>query len=69
MICCVGLVLGVIVALLLGQILMQYFSIAALPPSYIIITAMGVFCMSLLAVFGPAKRAANISPSIATRTI
>ena len=69
MICSVGLILGCIAALLLGQLLMQHFSIAALPPSYIAGTAIMVFIMSLLAVFGPAKRAANISPSIATRTI
>jgi len=69
LICSVGLFLGVIAALLLGQLLMQHFSIAALPPRYIAITAIMVFVMSLLAVFGPAKRAANISPSIATRTI
>ncbi|BDF94649.1 FtsX-like permease family protein [Pseudoalteromonas haloplanktis] len=69
MICTAGLILGVIAALLLGQLLMQHFSIAALPPSYIAGTALMVFVMSLLAVFGPAKRAANISPSIATRSI
>jgi putative ABC transport system permease protein len=49
--------------------LMQYFSVAALPPSYIAVTAIAVFLMSLLAVLAPAKRAANISASIATRTI
>lgn len=69
MICCMGLLIGIIAALLLGQLLMQHFSIATLPPSYIAGTAIMVFVMSLLAVFGPAKRAANISPSIATRTI
>ncbi|CAM4423391.1 ABC transporter permease [Pseudoalteromonas ostreae] len=69
MICGVGLILGCIAALLLGQLLMQHFSIASLPPSYIAGTAIIVFVMSLLAVFGPAQRAANISPSIATRTI
>ena len=69
LICIAGLFLGAISALLLGQLLMQHFSIAALPSSYIAVTAIMVFTMSLLAVFGPAKRAANISPSIATRTI
>ncbi|MFM9500715.1 ABC transporter permease, partial [Streptomyces galilaeus] len=69
LICTMGLVLGGICALLLGQFLMQHFSIAALPSSYIAITAIMVLIMSLLAVLGPAKRAANISPSIATRTI
>lgn len=69
LICIAGLVLGVIAALILGQLLMQHFSIAALPFGYVVATAIMVFIMSLLAVFGPAKRAANISPSIATRTI
>jgi putative ABC transport system permease protein len=69
MICSIGLIIGSLAALLLGKILMQYFSIAALPPLYIALTALMVFIMSLLAVLGPAKRAANISPSIATRTI
>ncbi|WP_462180229.1 ABC transporter permease [Pseudoalteromonas gelatinilytica] len=69
MICLVGLVIGVIAALYLGQLLMQHFSIAQLDISYVLATALAVFVMSLLAVLAPAKRAANISPSIATRTI
>jgi putative ABC transport system permease protein len=69
MICVVGLVVGVISAVYLGQLLMQHFSIAQLDISYVLVTALAVFVMSLLAVLAPAKRAANISPSIATRTI
>ncbi|WP_199529756.1 FtsX-like permease family protein [Pseudoalteromonas sp. bablab_jr010] len=69
MICIVGLVIGVIAAVYLGQLLMQHFSIAQLDISYVLATALSVFVMSLLAVLAPAKRAANISPSIATRTI
>ena len=69
MICIVGLVIGVIAAVYLGQVLMQHFSIAQLDISYVLATALAVFVMSLLAVLAPAKRAANISPSIATRTI
>ena len=69
MICIVGLVIGVIAAVYLGQLLMQHFSIAQLDVSYVLATALAVFVMSLLAVLAPAKRAANISPSIATRTI
>ncbi|NRA80398.1 MAG: FtsX-like permease family protein [Pseudoalteromonas sp.] len=69
MICIVGLVIGVIAAVYLGQLLMQHFSIAQLEISYVLATALAVFAMSLLAVLTPAKRAANISPSIATRTI
>jgi len=69
MICSVGLVIGMIAAMYLGQLLMQHFSIAQLDVRYVIATASAVFIMSLLAVLAPAKRAANISPSIATRTI
>lgn len=69
MICIVGLVIGVIAAVYLGQLLMQHFSIAQLDISCVLATALAVFVMSLLAVLAPAKRAANISPSIATRTI
>ncbi len=69
MICVVGLVIGVIAAVYLGQLLMQHFSIAQLDISYVLVTTLAVFVMSLLAVLAPAKRAANISPSIATRTI
>ncbi|MDK9683936.1 ABC transporter permease [Pseudoalteromonas shioyasakiensis] len=69
MICIVGLVIGVIAAVYLGQLLMQHFSIAQLDIGYVLATALAVFVMSLLAVLAPAKRAANISPSIATRTI
>lgn len=68
-ICLAGLVLGVCGAVVLGQQLMTQYSVPALSYEYVAITALGVFVMSLLAVIGPAKRAANIAPSIATRTI
>ena len=69
MICTVGLVIGSIAAIFLGRVLMQAYSIDALELEYVIATAAFIFMMSLLAVIVPATRAANISPSIATRTI
>jgi putative ABC transport system permease protein len=69
LICVAGLVLGVCGAVLLGQQLMAHYSVPALSNWYVAITAVAVFVMSLLAVIGPARRAANIDPSIATRTI
>ena len=69
MICTVGLVIGSIAAIFLGRVLMQAYSIDALELEYVIATAAFIFMMSLLAVVLPATRAANISPSIATRTI
>lgn len=69
LICLAGLVLGVCGAVFLGQQLMEHYSVPALSYWYVALTAVAVFVMSLLAVIGPAKRAANIAPSIATRTI
>ena len=69
LICIAGLVLGICGAILLGQQLMTHFSIPVLSIWYVGATALGIFFMSFLSVIGPAKRAADIAPSIATRTI
>lgn len=69
LICMTGLAIGAVGALLLGQQLMQHYELAQLPPVYVVVTAIAVLMMSLLAVLPPAKRAADISPSIATRSI
>ncbi|MFC3094425.1 FtsX-like permease family protein [Alteromonas sediminis] len=69
MVCLGGLFIGSISAVLLGTQLMQWYSIPALDNSYVAVTALAVFAMTMLAVVVPAKRAANISPSIATRTV
>ncbi|ATC97198.1 ABC transporter permease [Pseudoalteromonas tunicata] len=65
----VGLVIGAIFAILLGNKLMTLYSLPQLNFKYVVVTAFGIFVMSLIAVYGPAKRAANISPSIATRSV
>jgi putative ABC transport system permease protein len=69
LVCAAGLILGAIASVLLGQQLMQLYSLPALPMFYVLATALSVFLISILAVIGPARRAANISPSIATRSI
>lgn len=69
MICFAGLVIGTIGALLLGQALFEYYSLPELDYMYIAVTAVFVLCFSLLSVVLPANRAANISPSVATRSI
>ncbi|MEC8375460.1 MAG: FtsX-like permease family protein [Pseudomonadota bacterium] len=69
MICTVGLVAGSVAAIFLGRLLMKAYSIEALELQYVIVTALFILLMSLLAVVVPAMRAANISPSIATRSI
>ena len=69
LISCVGLVVGAIFAILLGKQLMTLYSLPQLNVWFVIVTALFILTMSLLAVYGPAKRAANISPSIATRSV
>ncbi|BDX07168.1 ABC transporter permease [Planctobacterium marinum] len=69
MVCVGGLVVGCIGAILVAQQLMQLYSLPALDYAYVAGTAVFVLLISLLAVIVPAKRAANISPSIATRSI
>lgn len=64
-----GLILGCIGAIVFAQQLMELYSLPALDYSYVIYTAAFVLLISLLAVIVPAIKAANISPSIATRTI
>lgn len=69
LVCSAGLVLGCIGAFLLAQQLIALYSLPALQYSYVMYTAAFVLLISLIAVIVPAIRAANISPSIATRTI
>lgn len=69
LVCFAGLVLGSVGAISLAKQLMQMYSLPALDYGYVAYTTGFVLLISLLAVIVPAMRAANISPSIATRTI
>lgn len=68
-ICLVGGIIGVILAFQLGQQLMKLYSLPILNPVYPTLTFIGLFLITTLAVIIPARVAANISPSIATRSI
>ena len=69
LVCTSGLILGCIGAIVLARQLMEMYSLPALDYNYVVYTAVFVLLISLIAVIVPAIRAANISPSIATRTI
>ena len=69
MVCLAGLLLGGLGAVVLGQQLMKLYSLPALESHYVLATAVFILLVSLLAVIVPARRAANIAPSIATRSI
>ncbi|KZN28665.1 hypothetical protein N480_11270 [Pseudoalteromonas luteoviolacea S2607] len=64
-----GVMAGSIAALYLGGQLMALYNIPALDWSIVLYTGVAMLGMSLVSVYQPAKRAANISPSIATRSI
>jgi putative ABC transport system permease protein len=69
LICTVGVAFGIIGALVLAQALFELYSLPELDYLYIVVTAVFVFSFSLLSVLLPANRAANISPSVATRSM
>lgn len=69
MVCLVGLVIGSVATFYLGQQLMRLYSVPALEVSYVLVTALGLILLTLLAAFFPARKAADISPSIATRSV
>lgn len=69
MISLVGVIFGAIGALFLGDLLLKEYSLPSLDNTYVLGTAIFVMVVSLLSVVFPATRAANISPSIATRSV
>ncbi|WP_448548453.1 ABC transporter permease [Thalassotalea fusca] len=65
----IGIVIGVALAFVLNNFLMDYMSSSALSVSFIVGTIVGVVVISQIAVFIPARKAASISPAIATRSV
>jgi len=69
LICLIGGVLGGIVAVQLGQQLMTLYSLPKLDLIYPLVTVAGLLVLTTVAVILPARKAANISPAIATRSV
>lgn len=63
----VGIVGGVLLALALNQLLVSQFELSKLPLSYLLFAPCLFWFLGVIAVFGPAWRAASISPATATR--
>jgi len=63
-----GIVAGLLLALALNRLLMAQVGIARLPIEYLAFGAAALWALGIAAVYGPASRAASISPAIATRT-
>jgi putative ABC transport system permease protein len=63
-----GIVTGLLLALGLNRFLMAKVEMARLPLEYLAYGAAALWILGICAVYGPASRAASISPAIATRT-
>ena len=68
MITTVGVAAGVLLALGLNQLLVSQLEMARLPPGYLLGGAVVFWLLGVAAVYGPAWRAASISPATATRS-
>jgi putative ABC transport system permease protein len=68
MITSAGIVAGVLMALGLNQLLVRQLELTRLPPAYLVGGAAIFWLLGVVAVYGPAWRAASISPATATRT-
>ncbi|NVD72048.1 ABC transporter permease [Duganella sp. BJB1802] len=68
MITSVGVAAGVVLALGLNQLLVSQLEMARLPAGYLVAGAAVFWALGVLAVYGPAWRAASISPATATRS-
>ena len=68
MITSVGVAAGVVLALALNHLLVSQLEMARLPLHYLLGGALVFWLLGLVAVYGPAWRAASISPATATRS-
>lgn len=68
MITSVGVITGVLLAIALNQLLVSKLEMAKLPLDYLFAGAGVFWALGLFAVYGPAWRAATISPATATRS-
>ena len=68
MITSAGVVAGVLLGLGLNQLLVSQLELPRLPPVYLAGGAVMLWLLGIAAVYGPAWRAASISPATATRS-
>ncbi len=64
-----GIATGLLLAIGLNQLLVAKFELAKLPISYLTIGSVIFFLLGIVAAYAPARRAASISPALATRSV
>jgi putative ABC transport system permease protein len=65
----VGVTIGAFLTIGINYWLVTSFELERLEPRYVIAGILALWSLGLLAVLGPARKAAQISPAIATRTV
>ena len=65
----IGIVLGMLAAYGINQVLMSEYELARLPLYYLPLGALALWLLGQISVLGPARRAASVSPAIATRSV
>ena len=65
----IGVVLGMALAYGINMYLMQHYEMARMPWYYLPGGALALWLLGQLAVLGPARRASNVPPVVATRTV
>ena len=64
----IGIAVGILLTIVLNLVLVEKLEMQQLPAIYLLVGAALLWVMGLLAVYGPARRAASVSPAIATRS-
>ena len=64
-----GIVLGMLMAYGINQLLMAKYELPRLPLFYLPVGAVALWLLGQFAVYWPARRAASVSPAIATRSV
>jgi putative ABC transport system permease protein len=64
-----GIVAGIVLAVLLNQLLVSQLELPKLPIAYLAIGMGVLWLLGIVAVYGPAWRAASIPPATATRSV
>jgi putative ABC transport system permease protein len=64
-----GAIVGVVLAVGLNRVLMSKFEMQSMPVYYVIIGLIVVMALGQAAVFVPARRASNVPPVVATRSV
>jgi putative ABC transport system permease protein len=64
-----GIALGIVLAFAINTTLMSSYELGRLPFLYPPIGAVVLWCLGQIAILGPALRASNVPPMVATRSV